>query len=85
MIGLNVQLLMKIVWNYFINTLLKKGEFVLTGPYAYKPHDEEKDEDGVWIAYEDPQSAASKATYVRNKGKSLWQHETARTHRSLFF
>ncbi|XP_050306762.1 chitinase-like protein Idgf4 [Anthonomus grandis grandis] len=38
------------------------------GSYAYKLPDEEKNEEGVWIAYEDPAAAANKATYVRNKG-----------------
>ncbi|XP_030758347.1 chitinase-like protein Idgf4 isoform X2 [Sitophilus oryzae] len=38
------------------------------GSYAYKLPDEEKDEDGIWIGYEDPESAASKAAYVKNKG-----------------
>lgn len=38
------------------------------GSYAYKPADAEKDEEGIWIAYEDPESAASKAAYVKSKG-----------------
>ncbi|CAG9771439.1 unnamed protein product [Ceutorhynchus assimilis] len=38
------------------------------GSYAYKPKDPEKDEDGIWIAYEDPSAAANKAAYVRSKG-----------------
>ncbi|XP_060536626.1 chitinase-like protein Idgf4 [Cylas formicarius] len=37
------------------------------GSYAYKLPDE-TDGGGIWIGYEDPESAANKATYVRNKG-----------------
>ncbi|KAL1490351.1 hypothetical protein ABEB36_013062 [Hypothenemus hampei] len=38
------------------------------GFYAYKLPDGEKNEEGVWIAYEDPQTAASKGAYVKSKG-----------------
>ncbi|XP_066141897.1 chitinase-like protein Idgf4 [Euwallacea fornicatus] len=38
------------------------------GVYTYKLPDEAKNEEGIWIAYEDPVSAATKATYVKNKG-----------------
>lgn len=45
-----------------------KATHSVLGSYAYKPADEEKEEEGIWIAYEDPESAASKAAYVKSKG-----------------
>ncbi|XP_076269529.1 chitinase-like protein Idgf4 [Rhynchophorus ferrugineus] len=38
------------------------------GSYAYKLPNPDTDEEGIWIGYEDPDSATNKATYVRNKG-----------------
>nr|WNT43926.1 chitinase-like protein Idgf4 [Monochamus alternatus] len=37
------------------------------GPYAYRLPDE-NDEGGIWIGYEDPESATNKAAYVKSKG-----------------
>lgn len=37
------------------------------GTYAYRPADENGDH-GLWVSYEDPDSAANKANYVRAKG-----------------
>ncbi|KAJ8954362.1 hypothetical protein NQ318_011035 [Aromia moschata] len=36
------------------------------GPYAYHLPTEDE-ENGIWIGYEDPESAANKAAYVKNK------------------
>lgn len=36
------------------------------GNYAYRPADN-KGENGIWVAYEDPDSVTDKATYIRNK------------------
>lgn len=37
------------------------------GPYAFRPVDNNGDH-GMWVSYEDPDSASNKATYVRSKG-----------------
>uniref|UniRef100_A0A182QSI8 GH18 domain-containing protein n=1 Tax=Anopheles farauti TaxID=69004 RepID=A0A182QSI8_9DIPT len=37
------------------------------GPYAFRIPDE-NDEHGIWISYEDPESAGNKAAYVKAKG-----------------
>jgi len=37
------------------------------GPYAYRAADE-SGENGIWVGYEDPDSAANKAGYVKLKG-----------------
>ncbi|XP_037823626.1 chitinase-like protein Idgf2 [Lucilia sericata] len=37
------------------------------GTYAYRPADD-NGEHGIWISYEDPDSASNKASYVRSKG-----------------
>nr|CAI5860195.1 unnamed protein product [Callosobruchus analis] len=39
------------------------------GVYAYhKPTENEEEKEGVWIGYEDPESAANKALYAKSKG-----------------
>lgn len=37
------------------------------GSYGYRAADD-KDENGLWVAYEDPDTAANKAGYVKTKG-----------------
>uniref|UniRef100_A0A904A3V2 GH18 domain-containing protein n=1 Tax=Anopheles quadriannulatus TaxID=34691 RepID=A0A904A3V2_ANOQN len=37
------------------------------GPYAFRIPDE-NDEHGIWLSYEDPESAGNKAAYVKAKG-----------------
>lgn len=37
------------------------------GTYAYRPADTDGNH-GIWVSYEDPDSASNKATYVRSKG-----------------
>lgn len=38
--------------------------FVFTGTYAFKLPDDNGDA-GVWVSYEDPETAGQKATYVK--------------------
>lgn len=40
---------------------------MISGDYAYRLPDE-NEEGGVWIAYESPESAATKAAYAKSKG-----------------
>lgn len=44
------------------------SDFILfSGIYAYRLPDSD-DKGGIWIAYEDPESAANKAAYAKAKG-----------------
>nr|XP_034185610.1 chitinase-like protein Idgf4 isoform X2 [Osmia lignaria] len=38
------------------------------GSYAYQPYDEATGNDGIWVGYEDPDTAGNKAAYVKAKG-----------------
>lgn len=38
------------------------------GPYAYQKYDESTGNDGIWVGYEDPDTAGHKAQYVKSKG-----------------
>ncbi|XP_003702512.1 imaginal disc growth factor 4 isoform X2 [Megachile rotundata] len=38
------------------------------GSYAYQPYDESTGADGIWVGYEDPDTAGNKAAYVKAKG-----------------
>ncbi|OAD57983.1 Chitinase-like protein Idgf4 [Eufriesea mexicana] len=38
------------------------------GSYAFQPYNEETGADGIWVGYEDPDSAGNKASYVKAKG-----------------
>lgn len=49
--------------------LQRIGQFTRKyGTYAYRPPiKENNNDDGIWVSYEDPDSVASKAAYVRNR------------------
>ncbi|XP_012288384.1 chitinase-like protein Idgf4 isoform X2 [Orussus abietinus] len=38
------------------------------GSYAYQPYNEETSADGIWVGYEDPDTAGNKASYAKAKG-----------------
>ncbi|XP_053984569.1 chitinase-like protein EN03 isoform X1 [Hylaeus volcanicus] len=38
------------------------------GSYAFQPYDENTGADGIWVGYEDPDTAGNKAAYVKAKG-----------------
>ncbi|XP_043523463.1 chitinase-like protein EN03 isoform X1 [Frieseomelitta varia] len=38
------------------------------GGYAYQPYNENTGEDGIWVGYEDPDTAGNKAAYAKAKG-----------------
>ncbi|XP_076756308.1 imaginal disc growth factor 4 isoform X1 [Xylocopa sonorina] len=38
------------------------------GSYAYDPYNESTGADGIWVGYEDPDTAGNKAAYVKAKG-----------------
>ncbi|VEN41034.1 unnamed protein product [Callosobruchus maculatus] len=64
--------LSKVQLLHIINYTLSTGYFPerwKKGVYAYhKPTENEEEKEGVWIGYEDPESAANKALYAKSKG-----------------
>ncbi|XP_076237232.1 imaginal disc growth factor 4 isoform X1 [Calliopsis andreniformis] len=38
------------------------------GSYAYQPYDENTGAEGIWVGYEDPDTAGNKAAYAKAKG-----------------
>lgn len=38
------------------------------GPYAYQPYNSQTGTDGIWVGFEDPDTAGKKANYVKSKG-----------------
>ncbi|XP_076632361.1 imaginal disc growth factor 4 isoform X2 [Colletes latitarsis] len=38
------------------------------GSYAFQPYDEASGADGIWVGYEDPDTAGNKAAYAKAKG-----------------
>ncbi|XP_017876180.1 chitinase-like protein EN03 isoform X2 [Ceratina calcarata] len=38
------------------------------GSYAYQPYDADSGADGIWVGYEDPDTAGNKAAYAKAKG-----------------
>ncbi|XP_011297816.1 chitinase-like protein EN03 [Fopius arisanus] len=49
------------------------------GSYAYRPYNSDTGAEGIWIGYEDPDTAGNKASYVKAKGLggiAIWDLST---------
>lgn len=48
----------------YIYSSLYNTDFVFTGTYAFRTNDD-KGEPGLWVSYEDPETAGQKASFVK--------------------
>lgn len=58
----------KNLFKYFIINRKDYINLLSLSAYAYQPYNGQTSTDGIWIGFEDPETAGNKASYVKAKG-----------------